>query len=300
VDKTVFIDSLHAGAFMRAQRYTCLAGGKGTNVSRAVHALGRPTRAMVVVGGHTGRHVVDMIAHEDGIDCVPAWVDSPTRTITTVLEETIHRQTALFEPGSRVTGAEAKEIVDTFRGAIVGASVVALCGTVSDPAIRNLYVELISIAHEAGVLTILDSHGPEFAEGIAAKPYMIKPNVPELEEWIGHGVGSIAERWCAIDRAHEQGIELIVLSMGKEGAMVSRGDNRFRVLPPEIDEVNPVGSGDALVAGFAIGLMENVTLEEMAILGCAAGAANAMTWEIGRFTRKQVEMLVPRVRIERA
>lgn len=298
VDKTIFIDSLRVGTFMRAERYTCIAGGKGTNVSRAVHALGHPTRAMVVVGGHTGRHVVEMVSSEDGIDCVPAWVASPTRTITTVLEESIHRQTAFFEPGSRVSEDEARGIIETFCHAVAGANVVAFCGTVSDPAVQHLYGELIPIAQKSGALTILDSHGPEFIAGLAAKPFMVKPNVQELEEWAGCRIGSARDRWAAIDRLHELGIELVVLSLGKEGALVSRGERRFQVVPPEIQEVNPVGSGDALVAGFAIGLMNGMALEAMAILGCAAGTANAMSWEIGHFTRAEVEALIPKVRIQ--
>jgi len=58
-------------------------------------------------------------------------------------------------------------------------------------------------------------------------------------------------------------------------------------VPPLIREVNPVGSGDALVSGFAIGLVEGMSLRDMAVLGCAAGTANAMSWDIGHFTRKK-------------
>ena len=55
--------------------------------------------------------------------------------------------------------------------------------------------------------------------------------------------------------------------------------------------MNPVGSGDALVAGFAIGLLEEMPLEAMARLGVAMGAANAMSWEIGHFTKAEVDGL---------
>ncbi|MBM3290869.1 MAG: hypothetical protein FJY92_12025, partial [Candidatus Hydrogenedentes bacterium] len=176
VDKTVFIDELKPGTFMRSQKCTCIPGGKGTNVSRAAKLMGRETKAMVVVGGHPGRHVVEMIEQQDDIECVPAWVESQTRTITTVLEEPVHRQTAFFEPGSRVTETEARGIVETFRNAVVGVRVVCFSGTVSDPAIAWLYGELIPIAKDVGAMTILDSHGPEFARGIETVPYMVKPN----------------------------------------------------------------------------------------------------------------------------
>jgi tagatose 6-phosphate kinase len=257
---------------------------------------------MVVVGGHSGAHVVDMIEQQDGVECVPAWVASPTRTITTVLEESVHRQTAFFEPGSRVTDEEAGEAVDLFAQSLTGVEVVAFSGTVSDPNIKTLYRSLIPIAKEHGAVTILDSHGPEFALGLEAVPHMVKPNVAETEELVGYRLDTAESKWRAIGSLHDRGVTLVALSLGKDGALVSqRGDSedqrRFCVVPPSIREVNPVGSGDAFVAGFAIGLMEGMDLEQMAILACAAGTANAMSWDIGHFTRAEVREVAGRVRI---
>ncbi len=300
VDKTVFIDTLKVGTFMRSQRCTCIPGGKGTNVSRAVKALGRNTRAMVVVGGHPGAHVVDMIENQDGVECAPAWVESQTRTITTVLEESVHRQTAFFEPGSKVTETEYDGIIEAFRKAVEGAKVVTFNGTVSDPAIKTLYRDLIPIAKDHGALTILDSHGPEFALGLESIPHMVKPNVAETEELVGYKLDTRDAQWKAIDSFHERGVTLVVLSLGKDGALVSRDNERFHVVPPVIKEVNPVGSGDALVSGFAIGLYEDLPLRDMATLGCAAGTANAMSWDIGHFTKAEVDALLAQVEIREA
>lgn len=297
VDKTVFIDELRVGTFMRCPRYTCIPGGKGTNVSRAVKNLGRETRALVVVGGHPGAHVVDMIEQQDGVPCVPVWVNDQTRTITTVLEEKVHRQTAFFEPGSRVTPEEARKLEETFRSALGGARVATFNGTVPDPAIKDIYKRLIAHAADAGAITVLDSHGPELKSGLDAAPYMCKPNVTEAEELVGHPLDTEKKRLDAIERIHEMGVKLVVLSLGKRGAIVSDGKKRFQATPPDVTEVNAVGSGDALVAGFAIGLMEQMPLKETARLAIAAGTANAMSWDIGYFERSQVETLTSQVNL---
>ncbi len=300
VDKTVFVDHLTPGEFIRSEKCTCIPGGKGTNVSRAVKALGCDTKAVLVVGGHPGAHVVDMVRNQDRVECVPAWVASQTRTITTVLEQPIHRQTAFFEPGSRVTQTEARAFVDGFSSMIDGARVVSFNGTVSDRGISWLYRELIPIAKAAGVVCLLDSHGPEFALGLEAVPYMVKPNVSETEELLGRKLETMESRWDAIDRFHEKGVELVVLSMGKHGALVSSRAGRFHAIPPEIEEVNPVGSGDALLAGFAVGLLEGIPMDDAARLAIAAGTANAMSWDIGHFTKREVDDLLTRVEIREA
>ncbi len=291
VDKTVFVDRIDRGAFNRADRYSCVAGGKGCNVSKAVTTMGGETRALLVVGGHTGRHVVAMMEEEEGVACLPIWVESPTRTITTVLEEATGEQTAFFEPGSRVTDAEGRAIVETFRSAVEDADVVTLSGTVSDPSIVWLYATLIPIAHDAGAKVILDSHGTEFAQGLECAPFMIKPNLQEAEELLGESIQDAAAQWAAVDSLHARGIEQVVMSMGEEGALVSRGGIQFRVTPPAITEVNAVGSGDAFVAGFALGLAEGRSLEDVARLACAMGTANASSWDIGHFDPALIETL---------
>lgn len=299
VDKTVFIDDLRVGTFMRSKKCTCVPGGKGNNCARAAKILGRTSKAMVIVGGHPGAHIVEMIEQQDGIPCVPMWVKSQTRTITTVLEEPIQRQTAFFEPGSRVTDDEFEDLKRLFAREVRGANVVTFNGTVCDPNIKTLYRDIIPIAKASGAITILDSYGPEFALGLEAVPYMVKPNVAEAQGFVDFPLDSAQAYWKAIDIFHEKGVELVVLSLGKDGALVSRGDERFHAMPPKIKEVNPVGSGDALVAGFAIGLMEKTPLVETAKLAIAAGAANAMSWDIGHFALQEVESLVPEVRIIR-
>lgn len=299
VDKTLHVRDLNVGEKIRSTKCECVAGGKGCNVSRAVKTLGYDTAALVLVGQHTGAHVVDMLEQDDGVQCLPVWVDSPTRTITTVLEKTVHRQTALFEPGSRITDDEAEALMEAFLEVIGQAGVVTFNGTVPDRSIEYIYQDLIDIAKERDVLTILDSHGKEFELGLDAKPYMVKPNLAEAEELLGRSLNTDEARWDAVAAIHERGIELVVLSLGKEGAMVSRGGERLLVTPPEIEEINAVGSGDAFLAGFAIGLCEKRSLEEMATLAVAVGTANAMSWDIGHFTLKEVEDIQAKTTVER-
>lgn len=299
VDKTVFVPAYEPGQFIRADRYACVAGGKGVNVSRAIRRLGGRTEALVIVGGHTGAQVVEYIENEDRVPCRPAVVADATRTITTIFEEDQKRQTAFFEPGSRITDDEAERIVGEFSDLVRDARVIAFCGTVSDPTLQELYATLIPIAHESNAITILDSHGPEFKAGVDAQPFMVKPNLAEAAEYIGHALDTKPKRWEAVAHFHDAGVKLVVISLGADGALVSLGEEAFQVVAPEIEEINPVGSGDALVAAFALALAEEERppLEETARRAMAAGAANARMWDVVQFEREDVDALMKKVEI---
>ena len=295
VDKTVFVDELALGSKIRSQRCTCIPGGKGINVARAAKALGCDAASLTILGGRPGQHVQDMIVEQDKGKCIPVWVDSPTRTITTVLEEPCHRQTAIFEPGSAITPLDKERLLETFREHVSQALVVTFNGAVSDPVLDDIYTQMIPIAHEAGAATVLDSYGAAFLRAVEAKPFMIKPNLEEAESILQRSLQTPAEQWAAMDEFHQRGIHWVVLSLGEDGARVSGDGFQAHLRPPKIDEVNPVGSGDSLVAAFAVGLHEKWPIQKSAQWGIAAGTANALSWDIGHFTLDEVERLTQQI-----
>jgi len=308
VDKTLFIDALRPGEKIRAPRYGCIAGGKGCNVSRAIKAMGGDTVAMPFVGGHTGRHVVDMLEQQDGLRCATVWVKDMTRTITTVLEEPIHRQTALFEPGSRVTSEECRKALELVEQLLPEADLITMNGSAPDATLDNFYHDVVMLAHKAGVKTIVDAYGAIFERALEALPYMVKPNAEEAQQLLQRAITNRAEQWAAVDWFHDKGIPLVVLSLGADGALVSFRDcpsirdcpwedAQFHAHPPAIEEVNPVGSGDALVAGFALGITQDMDIESTARRAVAMGTANAMSWDIGTFTKTEVDVLLPKIQI---
>jgi 1-phosphofructokinase family hexose kinase len=298
VDKTIFCDRVELGTIIRGQKASAVAGGKGSNVSRVVKTLGRPTKAFQIVGGHTGAHIEEMISIEDGVETVPVWVSAPSREIVTVLDTGKHVQTAYMEPGPELTPEEVKKVHEVFNQVVGEAKVVTFNGAVSCSALDTLYYDLIPICAEGGARTVLDSHGPAFSEGIKAKPYMVKPNIEEAQELFGETIRSDADILGAIARYRDLGIRLVVISMGARGAFASLDGRALKCTSPKIKEVNPVGSGDALVAGFAVGLMEGMDLEEMCKLGAGAGTANAASWDIGHCSREEIQRYAEEVSVE--
>ncbi len=300
IDKTVFIPEFKPGDRVRAVKYTQISGGKGNNVARVLVTLGFPAGALLWVGGYTGKQVVQMLRENDKVRCFPVWTDMPTRTITTVLEEKSGRQTAFFEPGPQISRKEYDNFVQTFNNVISIHKIplIVLSGTVPDPKVFFLYRDLIKIANAKGIKVILDTYGNELSKGIKNKPYMVKPNVEELSRFLQTELKDMKTRIEGIQYLHKKyRTPLVVLSMGKEGALVGFENRFMHIVPPKIKEVNPVGSGDALVAGFAIGLWKGFHIEDTGKLGVTLGTANAMTWDIGKFDIKDLLHIYEQIKV---
>jgi len=120
-----------------------------------------------------------------------------------------------------------------------------------------------------GKKTILDtSHNP-LKEGVRAGPTIIKPNLDELEQMTGSyltGDGSAKEAARAL---LDVGIQTVVVSMGKAGALFADRDMTFLAVPPSVTVKTTVGAGDAMVAGLVAGMEEGLSLPECARLATA-------------------------------
>jgi 1-phosphofructokinase len=88
------------------------------------------------------------------------------------------------------------------------------------------------------------------------------------------------------------GVEVVAVSMGRTGAMVTDGTRSYKASPPDIRFVSAVGSGDAFVAAFLHSLMSGGSLEDAVRFGTAAGAANAATIGAGFCRRADIEELI--------
>ena len=151
-----------------------------------------------------------------------------------------------------------------------------------------------------GKKVILDTSGDYLKEGIKAGPTMVKPNDEELEALLGI---KIENRYQTIDAAKEMrekyGIEYVVVSLGGDGALVVCEEGIFHGKPPKLKAVNTVGCGDSMIAGFALGLSEGLSLEETLRRASAISAAAAMREETGFFVMEDMEKLLPQIVIQK-
>lgn len=297
VDKTLFHPRLTLGGRYRIQRYECVAGGKGVNVARVLHGLGAPVKACVILGGHTGEHVCEMMQRE-GIPTHVCACEAPTRTITTVYEEELGRQTVFFEPGPVLDEKERARIFGEWESILEQARLVTLNGTMPCAGMETVYEEMVHAAHRRSIPVLLDSHGEEFRHGVNAKPFLIKPNREELEELVQRRLLTDNDVWESIEALHDMGIEWIVITDGARGAYVRHDNYKIRAYPPAVQEVNAVGSGDALLAYLVWGILNAWDLERTVRTAVAAGAANARQWDVCRFSPAEVEELAEKVHLD--
>ena len=302
VDKTVSVEHFHVNAIHRPSFELALPGGKGCNVARAIRSLGRQAVVTGWVGGHAGRFIIDGLRAE-GIGAAFVRTPEESHTCLSILDPALGTVTEIYEKGRPVTEREVQAFYDLFRKWLGRVALVTLSGSLPPGAPPDFYAELIRLARRQNILAILDSSGEPLKTGWeGGRPAMLKCNRAEISGLVGHSLSELDELIQAARELCLQGEARVVVTLGASGAVACQpaGPGRAQTWlaqPPRINPVSAVGSGDAVMAGVACGLVERMSFDEALRLGMAAGAANTLLLGAGRLRKEDVDALKDQIRV---
>jgi 1-phosphofructokinase family hexose kinase len=272
-------------------------GGKGINVTRQLTRFGVESVATGFMGGEIGR-IVEHLLDEEGVDYDFVHIKECTREGITILETATGTSTGVFEPPHRVSTGEVELLREKCKRLVQRSNWLVLSGSTPHAELDLFYKEIIEGTERAKCRVILDSYGETFKLGIKAKPFMVKPNVKEFEQTFGVKLSSGQAILEQLARLDQSGISLSILTDTEHPFYVSYFGRRWRVKPPIVQMVNPVGSGDAFVAATIYGFMQDWDIERTVRFATAAGAVNASRWAVVDVTLQEAHDLASRVVLE--
>jgi len=295
VDKRYEIEDIVKGKVMRARAVENTAGGKGIHVANVATILGEDVLATGFLGGKTGEFIEEKL-QEMGIKNNFVKIKGATRECLAFITDDLV-QTEILEPGPEVTEDELHQFLSLYDELLENSSIVVASGSIPKKVPQDIYASLIKKASNLGKKFLLDTSGELLVKGIEAKPFLIKPNKDELEMLTGHKFETERDILQQIHKLNSEGIECVIVSLGSKGFIAGCQGKNYKVQIPRVNAVNPVGSGDSLVSGFAIGLARNYPIQEILALAAACGTANALEKETGFVRKTTVEELLKEITV---
>lgn len=277
VDKTVEIDDFQVGKVNRVSTARYDAGGKGINVSKVIQSLGGKSKAMGIVAGANGSFIKDFL-DKIGVENNFHFIEGETRTNLKVVDHSKKTNTDINEPGPEVTAEAIAFVKQRIIDSLAPKDVVVFSGSVPANVDRGIYGEWIATAKQRGALTVLDADGELLKQGIPAGPFLVKPNIHELESLFGTEVRDLREgEKLARSLMEQYGIEQVVVSLGEKGAIFLKRDCSILAHGIKVEVKSTVGAGDSMVAALAYSLEMGYDFNKTIRLAMAAGTANVMT-----------------------
>jgi len=298
IDKRYVVEDYQKGEVNRVKSCEATAGGKGLNVSKPIHIAGFPVIATGIVGGSAGDYITSTL-DKMGVTNDFYKVKEESRTCINIWDEKHREQTEFLEPGFDLQEADFEKFVEKYKQLLEKASVVDMSGSIPKGLNESAYPRLIRLAKEKGIPVILDSSGKLLEEGIKEKPFLIKPNIDEIRMLTKKDCKTYKELCSAGEDLYNRGIENVVISLGSEGALLFSKEGNYKTCIPKINAVNTVGCGDAMIAGFAIGIHRGWPMKECLRYASGISVSAALREETGYFEKSDFEKILPQIKVEK-
>ncbi|MFP5213410.1 MAG: 1-phosphofructokinase [Acidobacteriota bacterium] len=295
LDRTMVVEKLLDEDTVRVISETSYAGGKGIDVSRAIHELGGETVAMGLLGGYDGMKLEGLLINA-GILTDFTRISGETRTNIILKEKEPGRQYVISASGPEIDSSEIGAFYQHLLS-VPRMDYLVMSGSLPRGVSPNVYGQIVLAGKRKNGFILLDADGEALRQAVAYSPDAIKPNRFELSRLVGKELENERDVALACDEVHRMGVRYVLVSMGKKGMILSTGDSKLKAVAPAVKTDSAVGAGDSSVAGFILALSQGKDLSDCIRLACAAGTATAMTPGTELCHRKDVEELLDRVEI---
>ncbi len=251
----------------RSKAESIYPGGKGINVSLMLANLGCESIALGAVAGETGIFLENMLKPLIKTDFIHI-KNGITRINVKVLGS--NGVTEINGSGIKFDFNELKPKLDMIKN----SDILVISGSFEN---YNMLNKIVTHVNTNKIFFDI----PKIEYAIKHRPFFIKPNLSELEEYFDCGIGlNELEMYCS--RLIKAGCKNILVSLGEKGAFFYNKNFVFRKKAHRGNVVNSVCSGDSMVAGVLYGIVNGLSVEESVELGVACGSATAFCEHIAK------------------
>jgi 1-phosphofructokinase len=297
IDQTLAIAHFAAGKVNRVASSRMDAGGKGVNVATLLGDLGLQVSVTGFLGAdNTAIFEAHFAAHQ--LEDRFVRVNGATRIGIKIADTATAETTDINFPGVEVDGAALSQLEATVAALAARNEWTVLSGSLPKGLDADFYQRMIEVVHAQGGKVALDTSGAPLYAAVAARPEILKPNVAELEELVGRALPTMDAVHAAASTLLVDRTQLVVISMGGDGALFLTREEALVAQPPKVQVVSTVGAGDAMVAGLVSAQTQELSLEEAAAWATAFGAYAVTRCGAG-LEPERVRALKEQVRLEK-
>lgn len=286
IDRLARLDTeLKRGGVFRLPMAEDMAGGKGINVSKALHYAGEKTLALYPAsdsGKFTRLLEVSGIPHE-------AINTTNEARVNLTLAEPDGTTTKLNSPGMTLTKAHRRRVLEKLIHHAKHATWVVFAGSLPPGVPRDFYVQCTEAVYSVNpnIRVAMDTSDGPLTEVVRAfpkvRPFLMKPNAYELGQIINQdgeeleaaaAEGNYLPVAQAARALNELGVSEVLATLGEAGAVLSvKSGGCFAATSPSIVAQSTVGAGDCALAGYVMSRERGDSYQDALTTAVAYGAA---------------------------
>ena len=272
------------------------AGGKGIHVGYVLNELGANIVHSGFVGGALGEYIKKTL-EDKGQESRFIEIEEDTRNCIAILHE--GKQTEILEKGPTIPSKEEEEFLERLDEISAGCDYINISGSLPSGLDVSFYKKIIDYAKENNKFISVDTSGKTLEEIINSdiKPDLIKPNETEIADVL-HARVNKNNLPGVLLKSPFKDIKYIIVSMGKDGAIIKANDKIYEANVPLVEAINPVGSGDSSLAGALYAIDNGKDDVDIIKTSMTCGLLNVLNKEIAHINMDDFDKYYNQIKVE--
>lgn len=295
MDCTIEVDDLNVGMLNRISNKIETYSGKALNVAIGVARLGGDALAtgfMFESNGRMFEHALD----KEGVRHRFVWNAGSVRVNYKIIDKK-SMLTEINDRGDEVYPAQQEELLELVEALAKQADIAVVSGSLPKGVPPAYYGKLLACI-PSSVRTITDTETANLVYALKEKPYLVKPNLKELENYSRRTLVTHGEILSAAEEMLEAGAQNVLVSLGAEGAILTDGNKRYYCKSANVAINSTVGAGDSMIASACMQILKDAPLCEVLRHGVAAGTAAITTSGTNLFYRDKYEEIYSQISVQ--
>lgn len=293
-DITIEVDSLSIGMTNIVKSKSVACGGKGLNVATGVARLGEEVFTTGVMYSENG-YMFENALKKENIPYAFVWNQGSARENYKFIDNRA-MLTEVNDVGDEISQDKAEETLALIHQLSQKSQVTVLSGGLPRGIQPDFYGKMVEAVAPTSKIIVDASSGRLFS-AIKKGVDLVKPNLEELEHTLGRKIESKEDMLEGCYELISLGAKTVVLSLGKQGAILTDGKKNYYCKSMNVAVNSTVGAGDGMVSAMAVKLAENAPLFEILRSGVAAGTATVMTTGKTSFTKEKYNEVLATLRV---
>lgn len=296
MDCTIELDNLNVGMLNRISNKVETYSGKALNVAMGAARLGAKSFATGFMFENNGKmfeHTLD----NEGVEHKFVWNKGSVRVNYKIIDKR-SMLTEINDKGDDVTEEKQGELIDLVKELSQKADIAVMSGSLPKGVSPSFYSEVLGVIPQ-GVKKIVDTEKANLEYALKHDLYMVKPNLRELETFVGESLKTKKDIYGAALSLIDRGVKYVLVSLGSEGAILTDGKDGFFCKSANVAVNSTVGAGDSMVASACVQIEKNASIEEVLRHSVAAGTASITTSGTNLFYKDKYEEIYEKIFVER-
>lgn len=296
IDCTIELDNLNVGMLNRIRNKVETYSGKALNVAIGVARLNEKAKTTgFMFDEHKSMFESNLRKEKVDFDFITC--KGQSRVNYKIIDKK-SMLTELNDKGNEVSRQKQIELIEKVRAFSLDCNVAVMSGSLPKGVLPTFYGEVVKVIPE-NVKVIVDAEKDNVLEAIKSREiFMVKPNLKELEGFVGKSLKNKKEILEATKSYFDYGVKNVLVSLGSEGAILTDGRASLYCKSANVAVNSTVGAGDSMISAVSVAIEQNKDLSQMLLTAVAAGTASITTSGTNLFYKEKHDEILSKIFVE--